>query len=567
MNFTIREVGFMLNIAKTTGWEEVFSSLHNGVVMIDREERIIYMNASAEGLLRAQNWKGATIHAFVPNSRISEVLENEHSLIGERLQLFDRECVVNRTPLYQDEELIGVISVIQDITEVKHYRDLLRQFESIIEFSTDGLYVVDKEGTTIYVNSAYEEMTGFPRSELIGRHMKDLMREGYIDQSVSLLVLKEKERMSILQKIGGKKDVIVTGSPVFDENQEIELVVTSVRDITQLNDLRSELDRAKTFSELNQNRYSLQLKGVADKVVFRSKEMGVIYKKVKQVAPYPTSILLTGESGVGKEVVANLIHYESDRKDKPFIKVNCGAIPEHLLESELFGYESGAFTGARKEGKIGLLELAQGGTVMLDEVGEMPVPLQVKLLRVLQESEFYRIGGNQPIKLDIRIISATNKQLLEEIEKGSFREDFYYRLQVIEISIPPLADRVHDIEVLVDHFFSYFCSKYHIEKRMTKETRSALLTYRWPGNVRELKNMIESLVVSVPTISIEPHHLPVHITDYRIKGSEPLSLKERVGSFEKRIILDTIQQHPSLRSAAKELRIDHSTLVKKMKRW
>ncbi|WP_337958000.1 sigma-54 interaction domain-containing protein [Guptibacillus sedimenti] len=557
----------MLSIMKTAGWEEIFSSLHNGIVMVDHNERIRYMNKSAQSLLRIHNWEGADVQKIVPNTRVKEVLESGHSLIGERLELFDRECVVNRTPLYKNEELVGVISVIQDITEVKHYRDLLRQFESIIEFSTDGLYVVDQEGVTIYVNSAYEEITGFQRSQLIGRHMNELIDGGYIDQSVSLLVLKEKKRISLLQKISDKKDVIVTGSPVFNENHEIELVVTSVRDITQLNSLRSELDRARTFSALNQNRYSLQVEGISEKIIFRSKEMYEIYEKVKRIAPYPTSILLSGESGVGKEVVANLIHYESDRKDMAFIKVNCGAIPEHLLESELFGYESGAFTGARKDGKFGLLELAQGGTVMLDEVGEMPLSLQVKMLRVLQDGEFYRIGGSQPIKLDIRIISATNKKLLEEIQNGSFREDLYYRLQVIEILIPPLGKRVPDIEVLVDHYFSYYCTKYHIEKRLTKETHLALLAYSWPGNVRELKNMIENLVVSVPAISIEPHHLPVHITDSRIKGSEPLTLKERVENFEKRIIKDALQKHPSIRSAAKELGIDHSTLVKKMKKW
>ncbi|WP_378210793.1 sigma-54 interaction domain-containing protein [Anoxybacteroides rupiense] len=549
-------------------WESIFSSIHNGVIVVDRHKKILLINSSAKKLLQIENqhWEGKDIRELIPTTRLPYVLESETSSIGVKMNIAGRQCLVNRTPVYQNGELAGAISVLQDISEIEHYHSLFKQMETIIEFSTDGIYVVDKEGRTLMVNSAYEEITGFRREELIGNHMEDLVKKGYFDQSVSLLVLREKKRISILQKIGGKKDVIVTGNPVFDQQGEIEMVVTSVRDISHLIQMKAELEKAKSFFKMGHHRYTFSIDGSEEKMVFLSDAMKRIFEKVKQIAPYPTSVLLTGPSGVGKEVIANLIHHLSDRKDKPFIKVNCGAIPEPLLESELFGYEKGAFTGARKEGKIGLLELADQGTIMLDEIGEMPLSLQVKLLRVLQEKQIQRIGSHQIKTLDIRIISATNQDVRKLISQGTFREDLYYRLQVVEIHIPPLAERPEDIEPLLDHFFSFYCKLYRINKSLSPDTKSILKHYHWPGNVRELKNLIESMIVSVPSQSIEPHDLPPHI-DERPHTATSLTLKQRVEQFEKRIIGEAIQKHPSIRKAAEQLGVDHSTLVKKLKKW
>ncbi|RSK55230.1 sigma 54-interacting transcriptional regulator [Bacillus canaveralius] len=549
-------------------WENILSSMHNSVLVVDDHGTIRFMNSSARALfqLEAQSWEGRSIEKLVPNQKIMKVLKNGDSFIGEKIVINGKQCMVNRTPLYEDGNLIGGISVIQDISEIEQYRNLLKQWEAVLEFSTDGIYVVNSEGITIYVNKAYEDMTGFDRKDLIGRHMKKLMLNGYIDQSVSLLVLEKKQKISIIQKIGGKKDVIVTGNPVLNESGEIDLVVTSVRDITQLNDIKHELLRAKTFSQFHDHRFSVKIHDSDQHVVFQSEKMSEVHDKVKQVAPYPTSILLSGPSGGGKEVFANLIHHYSTRKNEPFIKVNCGAIPEQLLESELFGYEKGAFTGANKDGKIGLLELADGGTVMFDEIGEMPLTIQVKMLRVIQEKQILRLGGITPRKLDIRIISATNKDLNKLIEKGDFREDLYYRLQVVEIHIPPLVERQEDILLLVDHYFSYFCQQFRIEKRLSEESKKILQSYHWPGNVRELRNLMENMIVSIPANLIEPHHLPVHVYS-QADFEKPLTLKQKVENYEQRIVYDTIKKHPSLRKAAAELSIDHSTLVKKIKKW
>ncbi|MFB7637374.1 sigma 54-interacting transcriptional regulator [Peribacillus butanolivorans] len=548
--------------------ESIFSSMSNGVILVDHNEKVLLMNASAQKLLNYdhQDYIGKDVREFEPNLQISHFLQSGESTNGVNMTIAGLHCMVNQTPLYQGDKLIGAVCVIQDISQMEQYRSLLSQMEKIIEFSTDGLYVVDKEGLTLIVNSAYEEMSGFQREELIGHRMSDLVKQGHFDQSVSLLVLRKKKRISILQQIGQHKDVMVTGNPVFDEEGNIHMVVTSVRDITQLNDLTNELKKAKSFLEMSPNRYTFSSDGTDEKVIFQSSQMREIIEKVKQIASFPTSVLLSGPSGAGKEVIANLVHQLSDRKDKPFIKVNCGAIPEQLLESELFGYEKGAFTGARQEGKVGLLELADKGTVLLDEVGELPFSLQVKLLRVLQEKKIQRLGGSKVKQLDIRIISATNRNLQELVRKGEFREDLYYRLQVIELSIPPLSQRPEDVEILLDHFFAYFCKLYNVEKHVSSETKHILQSYHWPGNVRELRNLVESMIVSVPSFTIEPVDLPPHFSIHSCSESAQ-TLKLRMEQFEKRMITEALQKKPSIRKAAEYLGVDHSTLVKKIKKW
>ncbi|MBE6185224.1 sigma-54 interaction domain-containing protein [Heyndrickxia ginsengihumi] len=441
------------------------------------------------------------------------------------------------------------------------------RLETILEFVSDGVYIVDHSGITLFVNKAYEQLSGFSRNDLLGRYMGDLIEEGYINQSVSLLVLREKEPVSIMQTLRGEKDVIVTGRPIFDQNENIEMVVTSVRDITKLNKLKDHLERAENISNLNHHRFTYRQQGDEQaQFLYKSEQMKKIIQQVEQVAPFPTSVLITGPSGVGKEEIANLIHYMSNRQKKPFIKVNCAAIPEALLESELFGYEEGAFTGSKKKGKMGLLELADGGTFMLDEIGEMPMSLQVKLLRVVQDKMIQRIGSTQSKKIDVRIISATNQDLEKRMEKGAFREDLFYRLAVVQIEVPPLNERLDDVEILIDYFFNSFKQQYRMEKELLLETKKVLQGYHWPGNIRELKNVVESIIVSIPDKIITPEHLPRHIFQTSYK-SIPKTLKDQVENYEKMLVEEAIKRKQSIRQAAKELGIHHTTLVKKLKRW
>ncbi|WP_231564565.1 sigma-54-dependent Fis family transcriptional regulator [Thermoactinomyces sp. Gus2-1] len=440
----------------------------------------------------------------------------------------------------------------------------LEQIAEIIEWIPDGVYVTNGSGVTLLVNSAYEKLSDTRREELIGRHMNDLIKEGYINHSVSLLVIEHKRSMSLMQNLRNGKEVIVTGNPVFDEAGEIQLVVTSVRDITRLNRLTEELEKVVGLSELNRHQYHLMTDG-DNTFVSESKCMKEIIGKVKQVAPYPTNVLLLGPSGVGKEVIANLIHHLSDRRNKPFIKVNCAAIPEALLESELFGYEPGAFTGARKGGKKGLFELADGGTILLDEIGEMPLALQTKLLRVLQDPLVYRIGGIKARPVNVRVISSTNRDLRSLVKERRFRQDLFYRLQVVEIHIPPLSERPEDVPALIDFYFMHYSKKFRVQKRLSLDAKEQLCRYHWPGNVREIKNLMENLIVSVPSLVIELHHLPAHIQNAQV--NHPLTLKKRVERYEQQLVLATIKSQPSLRQAAKVLGIDHSTLIKKLQRW
>lgn len=548
-------------------WENIIDSLQNGFIVADEERKILYCNPAAQSLLRIKGgYLGKDLAEMVAEARISVLLENGKDTIGELAEIHGKQCLVNRMAIFEGKNRAGTVSIIHEIYNTGQFQNIVNQFKAITESSTDGIYVVDQEGVTIYVNAAYEQITGLSRKDLIGRHMRKLEEEGYIDQSVSLLVLEKKQPQSLMQRIKGKKDVIVTGTPVFKSDGEVGLVVTSVRDVTQLNTLKKELEKAKTFSAFHHHRFQANLKDSEDMLVFKSEAMNALYRQVQQIAPFPTSILLTGPTGVGKEIIANLIHDLSDRREQPLIKINCGAIPEALLESELFGYEKGAFTGARTEGKIGLFELADGGTIFLDEIGEMPMALQVKLLRVLQEKQVFRIGGNHARKLNIRIISATNRDLREKIREGSFREDLYYRLQVVEIKIPTLRERPDDIEVITEYFFSYFRELYGVEKQLSEQTMNLLQKYQWPGNIRELKNLIENMIVSIPAQRIEPHHLPLHILDHPDNKLQT-SLKQRLEQIEQRIVYEALKRSSSLRKAAVELGIDHSTLVKKLKKW
>ncbi|WP_035177927.1 sigma-54 interaction domain-containing protein [Alkalihalobacterium bogoriense] len=442
------------------------------------------------------------------------------------------------------------------------------QLKQVIEFSSDGIYVVNQDGITILVNQAYETMTGLSREHLLGKHMSELIQEGKINESVSLLVLKKKKTISLVQQIANKKDMIVTGNPVFKQDGEIDFVVTSVRDITQLAQLKNELHRAKAMSLLQNNQYTFLYGEQNERYLFKGSKMRVIYDQIKHVAPFPTSILLQGPTGTGKEVLANLIHHTSNRQTKPFIKINCGAIPDHLLESELFGYEAGAFTGAKKEGKIGVLELANKGTILLDEIGEMPLAMQVKLLRVLQEKKVQRIGGTKEYPIDVRIISATNRNIKQQILEKQFREDLYYRLAVVTIDIPPLCERQDELHELILYFFEAFCQRYHLTKTISDDALEILTTYHWPGNVRQVKNTIENLLVSVSEDVITKDHLFFFQSDiHPIRPVAKQHLKEQMEQAEKQIISAILKQAPSIRQAARELGIHHATLLAKMKRY
>ncbi len=375
-----------------------------------------------------------------------------------------------------------------------------QELQAIIENTYDGLYITDGEANTLMINHAYERITGIKREEVLGKNMRELVASGVFDRSASLEVLEKKRPVTIMQELRGGKKVLVTGSPVFDkDNANIILIITNVRDITELMELKEELHERT----LEVNRYIAELDKIKilqiqqNKFATKSKVMIEILEKAIKAAQFDSNILITGESGVGKGLVSRLIHDSSSRKEGPFVVINCASIPEDLFESELFGYVEGAFTGAKKGGKKGMFEEANKGTIFLDEISEINLNTQVKLLRVLQEKEINRVGSPISIPVDVRIIAATNTNLEQAVRNGKFREDLYYRLNMFPINIPSLKQRKDDIPLLANEFIKKFNYEYGRNIRGIEEQAvQKLMEYDWPGNVRELENYIGRCIIN-----------------------------------------------------------------------
>ncbi|WP_236898543.1 sigma 54-interacting transcriptional regulator [Clostridium beijerinckii] len=494
---------------------------------------------------------------------------------------------VGRLPVIdKNNKIIGIIThtdFINDLVEKisKKCRDMkntklgLTELDSIIECSYDGIYITDGEANTIKINNAYESITGLKRSEVLGRNMKDLEKEGVISQSATLLVLKNRKTTTIQQEFKTGVKVLVSSNPIFDKNGKIIMVVTNVRDVTQLYELKEQLQKNKEItlkyvSEIEEMR--TQLLNTSEIVAEDHKTIEII-QLANRIAKVDTTILMLGETGAGKDQIAKHIHKVSKRSKKQFIKVNCGAVPASLIESEFFGYEKGAFTGANKEGKIGLFEMASGGTIFLDEVGELPMDMQVKLLRVLQEMEVVRIGGTKPIKIDVRVLAATNRDLEDMIKKKQFREDLYYRLNVIPLYIPPLRERKHDILPLINFFLTQLNKKYNFNKVFASDALNCMYEYNWPGNVRELKNIVERAVIMSEDDKIKRSDLPKNIIGSNgmivtlNTFEEGINLKETLDAIEKKLIKKAYDKYGNVRAAAKSLGIDASTFVRKRQKY
>ena len=349
-----------------------------------------------------------------------------------------------------------------------------------------GVYITDGKGKTMLLNDESCRTGGLTREETLGKTMRELEEEGFVENSVTLKVLESGHKEDIIQNLGDGGKVFVTGIPLY-YNGKIELVVCTERDITETFTLKELLEKSSKDSEKTKREIEyLKKQNIVmwGNIIAEDDGTKRLVEKALRVAALDTTVLLTGESGTGKEVYANFIYQNSSRVGKPFIKVNCAAIPENLIESELFGYEGGAFTGADKNGKIGLFEMANNGTLFLDEIGEMPIHLQSKLLRAIQEKEVMRVGGTQTIPVDIRLITATNRDLKKAVEEGMFRQDLYYRLNIMPIEITPLRGRKKDIKALALHFVEQFNKTYKMNKIITDSAVETLQNYNWPGNIR-----------------------------------------------------------------------------------
>lgn len=587
-------------------FKAIMNSIYNGIVVVDRFGKVVVFNAAAEKIIGIERAMAINQHIkdIVPNTGLLNVLETGMVQVGEKILINGATCVANRTPLYVGSEFWGAVSVFNDVSafervieQLESYKGLVKklnalkmELELIVESSNDGLYITDGQGITLRVNSTYEVITGIKADEVIGKHMKELVDLGFFSESVSLHVLAQSNPKPVtrLQTLRNGRYVISTGRAVYDEEGKIHRVVTNVRDVTPFLSLAKQLESAKrNLERYEQEEFRVESVG-GEQVIFKSKQMLNVLEMLTQVAPYPTTVLITGESGVGKEIAARLIHSKSNRKGGPFVKVNCGALPDKLVESEMFGYEAGAFTGADRRGKPGMVELANGGTLFLDEIGELALDLQVKLLQVLQDQHVTRLGGTGSKKIDVRFVAATNRNLAEMMYKGLFRADLYYRLNVVRIEIPPIRQRKEVIPSLVIHFLNKFCRDYDLSKSISTEAMKLLSRYDWPGNVRELKNVTENLVVMVKEDMVVPEHLPDEINYNELSspsrrgasttpdgGTTNLQkqtvaldrlvpLREAVREVEKKAIRLALKECGSIRKAAKALDVAHSTLLRKI---
>ena len=559
----------------------LINSMHNPVLVIDREGILIGINEAAERIIARPGHEllGRPLVSILEKSRLHTILKTGKAEAVQKIAIGGKTYISNRTPVRLNGEIVGAMAVLQDVSELedisselKATRDLSHELTAIIESSFDGIYVTDGDAKTLRVNKAYERITGLCRKELIGRTMYDLVAEGVFNESVTIKVLASRHAESLIQQSRSGKTYMVTGTPVFDESGGISLVVTNVRDVTELQQLQKQLKNMETLQHQYLEALS-QLKnytGGHDKYILISKKMADVHALVLRLARVDSTVLIQGESGVGKEVVADMIHSASPRKKAPFMKISCAAIPENLLESELFGYRPGAFTGAKKEGRPGLFEMADKGTLLLDEIGEMPLGLQAKLLRVVQEKQCVRLGSSDPICVDVRILAATNRDLEKMVAKKEFRKDLFFRLNVVPVHIPPLRERKEAIAGFVQYFLKQLNKKYGYEKFFSPRAMDCLYGYGWPGNVRELENLIERVVVVTPGREIHVENLPDSM--FRPGPSTPrpqyahTSLKAAMDDFEKKIIAQVLADQGSTRKAAAVLGVNQSTIVRKAAR-
>lgn len=447
--------------------------------------------------------------------------------------------------------------------------------KKILDNIHDEILVNDSEGYVIYVNDAIERHCGLKPEEIIGGGPWRMAEKGYCFPAITPIILRDKKPVTLEQKTNLGIKLVATGIPVFDDKGKLELIVQTYRDITQLEETKKDLEETKELMfKYKQEVVELRKKKnmLLEDMIAHSEKTRDLLELAHKAAGVDSNILILGESGTGKSLIAQHIHKMSSRKKGPFITINCAAIPEELLESELFGYVPGAFTGANRQGKVGLIELSNEGTLFLDEVAELPLRLQAKLLDVIQERRFIPVGGTKVKEVDCRIITATNRNISNMIKERSFREDLYYRLNVIELEMIPLRERPEDIVPLIYLFLNRFNKKYNQKQEFSGEVMEMLMQYSWPGNVRELEHVIERLVVIGQDEIIEPKHLPKvfhqkSVDELNIMLPNLVPLDFAVEQVEKKLIIKAYKQLGSSYKVARALNISQSKALRLINKY
>ncbi|MDZ5471073.1 sigma-54-dependent Fis family transcriptional regulator (plasmid) [Bacillus sp. 31A1R] len=563
--------------------ELIFNSTGDGMVVINKNSEVILFNKSAElmtGINRSQAL-GKNILEIIPSSQLPRVLDTRRIELNQELILSNgMKIITTRIPMVdENDELIGAFSVFKDITEVvnlaeeiTNLKSIQTMLQAIIQSSDEAISVVDENGNGILINPAYTRLTGLTEEQVIGKPATADISEG---ESMHMRVLQTRRAVrGVAMRVGPKKkEVVVNVAPIIVDGK-IKGSVGVIHDMSEIQSLNRELTRARQIIRTLEAKYSFE------DIIGDSEEMTLAIGQAQLGAKTPANVLLRGESGTGKELFAHAIHNASDRKYNKFIRVNCAALSETLLESELFGYEEGAFSGAKRGGKRGLFEEANNGSIFLDEIGELTASTQAKLLRVLQERELTRVGGTKPIQINVRVIAATNVNLEKGIVNGTFREDLYYRLNRMPIQIPPLRQRKGDIPALCKRLIEKINQDYGRNvDGITPSAMSQLLEYDWPGNVRELENILGRAIIFMNNYEteIDVDHLPEllgnkvssekRVSDY-VPMDEGTSLTELVENYEAKIIKQTLKKLSGNKTAtAKALGLSVRNLYYKIEKY
>jgi PAS domain S-box-containing protein len=555
----------------------VLESAPSGLLVADAQDRLRLANRRALELLDLDPDEvlGMPLSFCIKDGDILRMVLAGEEFRGKPLRHDEGSFWVSCSRL--PEEPGARVLVIHQMEEMQRQWDEMKQLgdelTSLLDNSYDGIIIAD-DHQILRVNASFGRITGLAPSQLIGKEITELDAERHICLAAAQEVIRlsrfHKKSITVRRSLKTGNEIFVTGSPVFDRHEQVSRVVLNVRDITELKRLEDQIKKITVIYPDIEHKDAAQ-KEALQEIVAESPAMQRLLDLVIRVSQVDSTVLLHGESGVGKDVMARLIHRLSTRNEKPLISVNCGAIPESLLESEFFGYEKGAFTSASRGGKPGLFEQANSGILFLDEVGELPLNLQVKLLRAIQEHRCRRLGGVRNIELDVRILAATNRDLREQVAKGLFREDLFYRLYVVPIEIAPLRERREDILPMALTFLNHFNNKYGVTRTLGHELMSILESHDWPGNVRELQNVIERMVVTADAEVLAARHLPgtIYKADESWSSLLPagdLNLAHARDAVERRMIQMALNKTGNTRDAAKLLGVNHSTVVRKSKR-
>ncbi|MDH2290086.1 sigma 54-interacting transcriptional regulator [Cobetia sp. 10Alg 146] len=460
--------------------------------------------------------------------------------------------------------------------------DLLAEVpvQRVLDALHDGVYITDALGVTVAINQAYERITGLKRSDVLGRHMQELVRRGYISKSVSLEVIRDGKPVTLVQSLHDGRKILVSGLPMHARDGALSHVVTSVRDITELLRAKHAQEQLRQLHSLHET-YSVNA-GTDEQALelVTSEATAACFALAERVAATDVKVLIQGETGTGKTLLARYLHEHSERSAGVFLELNCAALPEGLLEAELFGYAPGAFTGANARGKQGLLDVANGGTLFLDEIGDLPLSLQAKLLKVVEEQRFMPVGGTELRRTNVRLLTASHHDLAARVREGRFREDLYYRLSVVPITLPPLRERRGEVIPLLRHYLGHFCQRHARVRHFDPEVLELLASHQWPGNIRELINLVERLVVTTDQTLITTDMLPAEclgpggLAAPSAAATIPAGVREHhatltqcTQALERELIHRALERHVTTRAAASSLGINQSTLVKKMQKY